>query len=192
MWPLLIVNYVKLIELKRLLVYSKESCNNLANIIHGHRRFRLKRPLNDLHSAATGGSRPGRAEERREGRCQSDGHLTRGWHNVTIPGSDPGVWVRHVTWTIALSQDGQTAESQGNMRLQTHCILCVFCILDINAGVISGHIMPRVTWAAHTNTRPGHSGTELWLLAFPASQAQPSITLVGPESTLKIFLLRTN
>ena len=141
MWPLLIVNYVKLIELKRLLVYSKESCNNLANIIHGHRRFRLKRPLNDLHSAATGGSRPGRADERREGRCQSDGHLTRGWHNVTIPGSDPGVWVRHVTWTIALSQDIQTAESQGNMRLQTHCA-CVFCILDINAGVISGHMMP--------------------------------------------------
>ena len=48
-------------------MYSKESCNNLANIIHGHRRFRLKRPLNDLHSAATGGSRPGRAEERRAG-----------------------------------------------------------------------------------------------------------------------------
>ena len=194
MWPLLIVNYVKLIELKRLLVYSKESCNNLANIIHGHRRFRLKRPLNDLHSAATGGSRPGRAEERREGRCQSDGHLTRGWHNVTIPGSDPGVWVRHVTWTIALSQDGQTAESQGNMRLQTHCILCVFCILDINAGVISGHIIPSPGSPAQlTPTRALATralNCDYWLSQ--PSQAQPSITLVGPESTLKIFLLRTN
>ncbi len=44
-------------------MYSKESCNNLANIIHGHRRFRLKRPLNDLHSAATGADQEGTEEE---------------------------------------------------------------------------------------------------------------------------------
>ena len=76
MWPLLIVNYVKLIELKRLLMYSKESCNNLANIIHRHGPFRLERPLHDLHSAVTGW--PGR-QGRDPGLTLTQCHNIRLW-----------------------------------------------------------------------------------------------------------------
>ena len=185
MWPLLIVNYVKLIELKRLLVYSKESCNNLANIIHGHRRFRIKRPLNNLHSAATGG-RPGRGRGE-EGRVSvSDGHLTRGWHNVTISGSDPGVWVRHVTWTIALSQDNQT-ESQGNMSFRriVFCVYSVFWILTLLLSLDTSWPGPG---SDHTNTRAwplGPLNCYYWLSQ--PGQAQPSITRTHPDGARKYF-----
>lgn len=177
MWPLLIVNYVKLIELKRLLVYSKESCNNLANIIHGHRRFRLKRPLNDLHSAATGGKA---AWQTRKGPRRGGASVSVWWsphpgltHNVTISGSDPGVWVRHVTWGPLHCHKiaRQSPTSQGNMRLPKHCIVCVFCILDINAARIVLRSLARVSSHQHTRLWPlGH-----WtvIIGFP-SQARPS------------------
>ena len=65
-------------------MYSKESCNNLANIIHGHL------DLSGLFTISIQQQQTG-WWTRKEGRCLT---VTRGWHwhNVTISGSDPRVW----------------------------------------------------------------------------------------------------
>ena len=190
MWPLLIVNYVKLIELKRLLVYSKESCNNLANIIHGHRRFRLKRPLNDLHSAATGADQEGTEEEEVPGvwclmvtlpSPGADTHTMSQYQGLT-PESGSGMWHDH-----ALSQI--TTHSQTR-----HCL----CILD-NAGLLLSckSLGPGQLIISH-HTRLASLQSWLWAMNcyyWLSQPARPSPRSPAPwwgqKSTLKIFLLRT-
>ena len=168
MWPLLIVNYVKLIELKRLLMYSKESCNNLANIIHGHL---------DLSGLSTISIQQQQAGwwTRKEGRCLT---VTRGWHwhNVTISGSDPRVWHG------PLSQDSHSDSVSARVSHDA----------DYKAGhvIIWTHLRagPR---SAHAT---GHSGLGAVNCYYWLSQPGPGPRSPAPwwgQSTLKIFLLRT-
>ena len=129
-------------------MYSKESCNNLANIIHGHL------DLSGLFTISIQQQQAG-WWTRKEGRCLT---VTRGWHwhNVTISGSDPRVWHG------PLSQDSHSDSVSARVSHDA----------DYKAGhvIIWTHLRagPR---SAHAT---GHSG--LWgrwtaIIGFP-SQAQ--------------------
>ena len=132
-------------------MYSKESCNNLANIIHGHGPFRLERRLHDLHSAAAGWLVD------KEGGEMSDGHLgltLTQCHNIRV-------WPQSVTWTIVTRQP-----------LRLSVCPSVSCCWYYKAGhvIIWTHLRAG-PGSAHAT---GHSG--LWgrwtaIIGFP-SQAQ--------------------